>query len=56
MLTLSFVVWLLGLILWGVFPLNRASGDQYGWLSDVGKVMFTVGLLAWLLQVGGFHF
>ena len=43
MLTISLLVCLIGLLLWKV-----PSGA-----SDVGAVMFSWGLLVWLLQVGG---
>jgi len=53
-LTLALLVWVIGLLMWGLFP-RPSNPPQYLWLSEVGRVMFWVGLLAWLLNFGGHH-
>jgi hypothetical protein len=45
--TVSLLCWLLGLAMW-VF-----CDPKYPKTTAIGKVMFWVGLLAWLLQIGG---
>lgn len=42
---LSLIILLVGLIMWALL---RNAQDK--WPSEVGKVMFTVGLLAYLLK------
>jgi hypothetical protein len=46
--TLSLFVWVAGVAMWIFCP------PKYPKASEIGRVMFAVGLLAWLLQVGGY--
>ena len=47
--TLSFAVWVIGLVMW-IF-----CEPKYPKATAIGHEMFWVGLLAWLLEIGGVH-
>lgn len=50
-MTYAFFICIVGLILWLIFTKWQKVADS--WVAEVGKICFTVGLLAWLLLVGG---
>lgn len=50
MITLSLLICIVGLLLWLVFTKVKAVADS--WVSEVGKLSFFAGLLAYLLNVG----
>lgn len=50
MITLSLLVCLIGLVVWLAFTKLQSIADS--WVSEVGKLCFFAGLLAYLLNVG----
>lgn len=50
MISINAIVCLAGLVLWAIFTKWNKIAD--GWAAEVGRIMFWVGLLAWLLTIG----
>ncbi len=50
MISLSLVICLIGLIVW--FLTVNVNKLSQAWVTEVSKIMFTVGLLAYLLSFG----
>lgn len=49
-MTLSFLITIIGLVLWLLFTKWNKLAD--GWIAEFGKLCFFCGLLSYLLAVG----
>jgi hypothetical protein len=50
MITISLLICLIGLALWGVCT-NFKRVESY-WVAELGRISFFAGLLAWLFSAG----
>lgn len=50
MITIALLISLIGLLVWLIFTKWQKVAD--GWVAELGRISFAIGLLAWLLNLG----